>query len=172
MYIEVKEIGPEGMVVDRDLPCTLPLPKEGEDRVAVSSVHLSGELHKDGEEVAFSGDIETVATLLCSRCLETYRLPLDLHFDLKYTAEPEAAGAGESRVDEHSITVVHFDGARIGLDDLLAEQILLGLPLKPLCREDCGGLCPQCGANRNTQACGCSTERGADPRLAALKKLL
>lgn len=172
MFIEIKEIGPDGLVVDRRVSCTLPPPPDGEEPVTVGPVHLSGELHKDGAEVAFSGDIETVATLSCSRCLEPYPLPLDLHFDLKYTAEPEAAGAGESRVDEHSITVVHFDGARIGIDDLLAEQILLGLPLKPLCREDCGGLCPHCGTNRNTRACGCSTERGADPRLAALKKLL
>jgi len=172
MYIEIKEIGPEGLVVDRDITYTLPAPRAGEDEVTVGPVKLSGELQKDGAEVAFSGDIETLARLTCSRCLEPYRLPLDLHFDLRYTAEPEAAGAGESRVDEHSITVVHYDGARIGLEDLLGEQILLGLPLKPLCRQDCGGLCPHCGTNRNALACGCSTERGADPRLATLKKLL
>jgi uncharacterized protein len=172
MYIEIKEIGPDGLVVDRNFSCTLPPLPDGADQVTVGPVHLSGELHKDGAEVAFSGDITTVATLQCSRCLEPYPLALDLHFDLKYTTEPEAVAAGESRVDEHSITVVHFDGARIGLDDLLSEQILLGLPLKPLCRQDCGGLCPHCGTNRNLESCGCSTVRGADPRLASLKKLL
>ena len=55
--------------------------------------------------------------------------------------------------------------------DLLREQFYLALPMKPLCREECQGLCPQCGVNRNVEACQCST-RWDDPRLAALKALI
>ncbi|HYV86710.1 MAG TPA: DUF177 domain-containing protein [Patescibacteria group bacterium] len=136
-------------------------------------VRLSGDLHKEGGRVAFAGEIATVATLPCSRCLEPYGLPLDMRFDLLYTAEPERdERGGESRVEEDSFTEVHFDGARIDLDSLLAEQIYLALPLKPLCRDDCRGLCPRCGANLNAGDCGCPAEQMPDPRLAALKKLI
>jgi len=146
---------------------------DGDDEVRVERIRLNGELHKEGSRIAFAGAIATVATLRCSRCLEPYGLPLDTRFDLLYTAEPERdARGGESRIDKDSFTEVHYDGARIDLDSLLAEQIYLALPLKPLCRDDCRGLCPRCGANLNAGACGCPEERVPDPRLAALKKLI
>jgi len=145
MYIETKEIGPDGLVVDRNLAWKLPPSADGDDEVRVERVRLSGELHKEGSRIAFAGEIATVATLPCSRCLEAYGLPLDTRFDLLYTAEPEKdARGGESRINEDSFTEVHYDGARIDLDSLLAEQIYLALPLKPLCRSSPSlkGLCP------------------------------
>ena len=173
MYIETKEIGPDGLVVDRDVQWALPSSPEGEEDVRVGRVHLSGEVHKDGRGFAFSGDIASMATLACSRCLEPYAMPLDMHFDLLYTAEPEDDDrGGETRVDEDSFTEVHFDGAKIDLDSLLSEQIYLALPLKPLCREDCRGLCPRCGVNLNAGDCGCPAEKAPDPRLAVLKKFV
>ena len=173
MYIETKEIGPEGLVVDRDIAWHMPPPKEGDDDVPVDHVHLTGEIQKDGHGFAFSGDIATRAMLVCGRCLESYGLPLDMHFDLLYTSRPEPQDRhGESRVDVDSFTEVHFDGVRFDLDALLAEQIYLALPLKPLCRDDCRGLCPRCGADLNSAECGCTTETEPDPRLAALKRLV
>ena len=59
---------------------------------------------------------------------------------------------------------------QIDLDEVLREQFYLALPMKPLCREDCAGLCPQCGTNRNTGTCSCETEP-EDPRLAPLRRL-
>jgi DUF177 domain-containing protein len=173
MYIETKEIGPEGLVVDRDIAWHMPEPAEGDEEVQVDHVRLTGEIQKEGDGFAFSGDIATRATLGCSRCLEPYGLPLDMHFDLIYTSRPEERDHhGESRVDVDSVTEVHFDGARIDLDALLAEQIYLALPLKPLCRDGCRGLCARCGANLNIAACGCTAEAETDPRLAALKRLV
>jgi DUF177 domain-containing protein len=173
MYIETKEIGPEGLVVDKDAEWHLPPPPAGDEGVKVDRIRLSGEIHKERDGYAFSGDIATTATLDCGRCLEPYRLPLAMHFDLLYTSRPEERDrAGESRVDEDSITQVHFDGFRIDLDALLAEQIYLALPLKPLCREGCRGLCSRCGANLNLSACGCPADIEPDPRFAALKRLV
>jgi DUF177 domain-containing protein len=171
MFIETKEIGPQGLVVERTIDAfQLPL-REGEV-VQIDTVHLNGELVREQDGFSFAGDIGTVATLPCSRCLETYNLPLDLHFHLAYTTRPEALERGESRVDEDSITVNQFDGQRIDLGQLLSEQVYLGLPLKPLCSADCHGLCPRCGTNLNQVACGCREERAEDPRLLVLKKLL
>lgn len=173
MYIETKDIGPEGLVVDRSTAWHMPPPREGDDEVKVDQIRLSGEVHRDEDRYLFSGDIATVATLVCGRCLEPFTLPLDMHFDLSYTATPDRRGRhGEQRVDVDSITEVPFDGARIDLDALLAEQIYLALPLKPLCREGCLGLCPRCGANLNVTTCGCPAGTEPDPRLAVLKRLV
>jgi DUF177 domain-containing protein len=173
MYIETKGISPEGLVVDREVAWHMPEPAEGDDTVQVDHIRLTGEIHKEGDGFAFSGDIATRATLGCSRCLEPYALPLTMHFDLIYTSRPEEpARHGESRVDVESVTEVRFDGSRIDLDELLAEQVYLALPLKPLCRDGCRGLCPRCGANLNVAACGCTAEAEVDPRLAALKRLV
>src|SRR5262245_4700696 len=173
MYIETKEIGPEGLVVDKDAEWHLPSPSAGDEGVKVDRIRLSGEIQKERDGYAFSGDIATLATLDCGRCLEPYGLPLTMHFDLLYTSRPEERDRpGENRVDEDSITEVHFDGFRIDLDALLAEQIYLALPLKPLCREGCRGLCSRCGANLNLSACGCLADIEPDPRFAALKRLV
>lgn len=171
MYIEIKGIGPEGLVVDRSIaPFRLPLQED--EAVQVDRSHLVGELLREDDGIAFTGDIEAVAHPACSRCLESYDLPLDLHFDLLYTTRLEEGGAGESRMHDEQVTRTPFDGIRIDLGALLSEQIYLGLPLKPLCGEDCRGLCPRCGANRNQGACGCPEERAEDPRLRILKDLL
>jgi uncharacterized protein len=171
MYIETKEIGPEGLVVDRMIDGFQLRLRDGEE-IDVGRTHLAGELVREKGGISFSGEIETAATLQCSRCLETSSLPLDLHFDLHYTVRPEHATRGESRVDEEQVTMTQYDGGRIDLAALLAEQVYLGLPLKPLCQADCQGLCPQCGTNRNQGTCGCREARAEDPRLLILKKLL
>ena len=173
MYIETKDIGPEGLVVERVAAWQMPPPREGDDEVKVDQIRLSGEVHRDEDRYLFAGNIATVATLGCGRCLEPFSLPLDLHFDLTYNARPDPPDRhGERRVDVDSITEVPFDGARIDLDALLAEQIYLALPLKPLCREECRGLCARCGANLNSNPCSCPAGAEPDPRLAVLKRLV
>ena len=171
MYIEIKEIGPEGLSVSRSMKA-FRLPLIGNEGVQVDTVHLNGELSRDQDGISFAGLIETVATLSCSRCLEEFSLPLELPFDLFYTTEPEGAGNAATRIDDDMVTRVHLDGARIDLQSLLSEQVYLGLPLKPLCRPDCLGLCPRCGTNLNAGGCACAEERTEDPRLQVLKNLL
>jgi uncharacterized protein len=172
MFIETKEIGPEGLEVDRYFTGLPPLPLDGSEVVRLGEVHLTGEIRREAADVEFAGDIETEATLNCSRCLESYRLPLTLHFSLLYTTSPDAAGRKERRVDEDSVTLTQYDGVRLDLKALLAEQIYLGLPLKPLCSDDCRGLCARCGTNLNLGRCECQEKRIDDPRLQVLKTLL
>lgn len=147
------------------------LPKE-EDYSVVEPVVLSAALTKDKAKVQIDGTARTTLELACSRCLERFRVPVDASFDLLYLPWTEAAG-GEQEIeigDEDINTAYYRDGV-IDLRDLLHEQIYLTLPMKPLCREDCKGLCPVCGANRNTTECSCES-RWDDPRLAGLKALL
>jgi len=171
MFIETKEIGPEGLVVSRSID-GFRLPLSGAEAIWIDRVQMNGDLLKEDDGISFAGRIETRATLACSRCLEEYILPLDLPFNLFYTTAPETAPGNERRLDEDMVTRVHIDGSRIDLRSFLSEQVYLGLPLKPLCRPDCLGLCPRCGTNLNTDACTCAEERTEDPRLRILKSLL
>jgi len=171
MYIETKEIGPEGLTISRSIQ-GYRLPSGDAEGIQVDAVQLNGDLDKREDGISFSGRIRTSAHLACSRCLEDYSLPLDLPFDLFYTASPEGGAEDGDRIDDDMITRVHFDGARIDLGALLSEQLYLGLPLKPLCRPDCHGLCPRCGTNLNDGDCACAEERTEDPRLRVLKNLL
>ncbi len=77
----------------------------------------------------------------------------------------------EQEVEEEDLDTSYYRDDQIDLNELLREQFYLALPMKPLCREDCRGLCPQCGTNLNTGTCTCATE-WEDPRLAALKGLV
>jgi len=171
MYIETKEIGPEGLRIARSIK-GFRLEGDDADGVRVETVEMTGDLGKEEDGVSFSGRIRTSAHLPCSRCLESYSLPLDLPFDLLYTTAPDAAKGADHRIDDDMVTRMHFDGARIDLKALLTEQLYLGLPLKPLCRPDCLGLCPRCGTNLNAGDCACAEERTEDPRLRILKNLL
>ena len=171
MFIETKEIGPEGLRVSRSIDA-FRLPVSDGDSIRIETVQLNGELQPDQGGFSFVGRIEAAATLSCSRCLEEYSLPLDLPFDLIYTTSPEGGAGEDNRIDEEMVTVTRFDGARIDLMSLLAEQLYLGLPLKPLCRPDCLGLCPRCGTNLNAGTCACAEVRTEDPRLRFLKNLL
>lgn len=169
MFIETKEIGPEGLAIDRFFDAPAPLPLEGPEVIQVGRTHLRGDLARGADGIAFTGDIETAVTMTCSRCLEPHSVPLDLHFNLLYTTGPEEVGKKESRLDEDSVTRTRFDGTRIDLAALLSEQIYLELPLKPLCRVDCRGLCARCGANLNQGTCGCEEKLIDQPSLRSLK---
>src|SRR5712692_1471112 len=110
MFIETKEIGSEGLAVDRVVESPPPLPLQGDEVAWIGRTHLIGDLFREAGGISFQGDIETVATLTCSRCLEPYTLPLELHFNLLYTSAPENFDRRERRVDEGSITLTRFDG--------------------------------------------------------------
>jgi uncharacterized protein len=96
---------------------------------------------------------------------------LDLFFLPAAAGQPEAQEE-EVELSDRDVVVGYYEGDRLDLGEVVREQVLLGLPLKPLCREDCHGLCPRCGKNRNAGACGCKPEEEAgDPRLEPLRKL-
>ena len=116
-----------------------------------------------------TGEIE----LACSRCLEPFRLPVAADFDLRYVPHVENTGHGENdekEVEEDDLSTAFYENDAIDLGQLIMEQLQLALPMKPLCREDCRGLCPNCGTNLNTGRCDCDV-KWEDPRLAALKAI-
>ncbi len=157
--------------VDRTLdPSALPMADPAEFSVA-APVHLAFEIFKDGSQFHLVGRVESALRLTCGRCLEEMTLPVDLPFDLLYLPHRENAGEGEAEVEDDDLTTAFYRDDEIDLGQLVVEQFLLALPMKPLCRESCRGLCPECGTNLNTATCSCE-HAWTDPRLDGLKSLL
>lgn len=146
------------------------LPHEGEAYRITAPVRLVFDIHKDKDKFRLVGTVRTELELVCSRCLEPYRLPVDAAFDQRYLPLGEKANDGEIEVQENDLETSYYRDDQIDLDELLREQFYLALPMKPLCREDCKGLCPQCGTNLNTGTCACE-QTWQDARLAALEHL-
>jgi uncharacterized protein len=133
-------------------------------------VVLSVAVRKDRMQFRLVGRVQTTVELACSRCLEDYALPVDEAFDVLYLPHTPA-GAGEERaVEDDDLSTAFYEDNVIDLGQLMQEQCYLAVPMKPLCKEDCRGLCPECGTNFNTASCECRTS-WADPRLAVLEQL-
>ncbi|MGE5244562.1 MAG: YceD family protein [Betaproteobacteria bacterium] len=133
-------------------------------------VSLVFDLHKDKDQYRLVGRVTTTLELTCSRCLEPFVRPVDASFDLRYHPQTANAGAGERELQDDDLSDAFYEDETIDLGQLMREQFLLSLPMKPLCSEACHGLCPVCGTNLNRGSCDCRRE-WQDPRLAALEAL-
>jgi DUF177 domain-containing protein len=142
-----------------------------EDYRVVAPVVLEATVAKDKANVRIVGHASTTLEMACSRCLDGYEVPVDARFDLLYLPAVESPGEEEVEVRDEDINTAFYRDGSIDLAELLHEQLYLMLPMKPLCRENCQGLCPLCGVNRNVTTCSCEA-RWEDPRFAGLKALL
>ena len=145
--------------------------RESDDLYAIAEpVRLHLDIYKTGERFRLTGRAQTVLELPCSRCLEAFSWPVDAAFDLVYHPQSTNVGEGELEVETEDLSTAFYENHQIDLGQLMREQFYLAIPMKPLCREDCAGLCPMCGTNLNRETCDCRPE-WEDPRLAALKAL-
>jgi uncharacterized protein len=144
--------------------------EEGDPYQIVAPVELAFDIHKDKDRFRLVGTVKTELELACSRCLEPFRLPVNATFDLRYLPASEASTEPDREVEENDLETSFYRDDQIDLNELLREQFYLALPMKPLCRDDCRGLCAQCGTNLNTGTCDCAPA-WEDPRLAPLRNL-
>jgi len=144
--------------------------QEGDGYQVVAPVQVDLEIHKDKDRFRLVGSAKTELELVCGRCLEPFRVPFDGAIDVRYLPASELAAEAEREVAEEDLDTSYYRDDHIDLNELLREQFYLALPMKPLCREQCAGLCPQCGTNLNTGTCQC-TSQWEDPRLAPLREL-
>ena len=121
-----------------------------------------------GSDLFFRGRFRSDVSGTCARCLESYSFALGKEFT--FVLKPLNAAAAEAELTEEDLSFSFYEGDEVNLAPLVRETLLLALPTKPLCREDCRGLCPRCGANRNGAECGCR-EEWRDPRLEVLRTL-
>ncbi|QQE76074.1 DUF177 domain-containing protein [Brevibacillus composti] len=127
----------------------------------LTPVETKGEAAKLGDLYYINGDMQADVKFVCARCLR----PFEQHVAIPFS---ETFAPAESLLaDEEDSEILPLESDEIELAPLLQENFLLDIPAFPLCEDDCKGLCPTCGVNRNEQPCSCKNER-IDPRLAGL----
>jgi uncharacterized protein len=146
------------------------VPAEQDTFRIAAPVTLAFDIYKDKDQFRLVGGVQTTLELPCSRCLEPFTWPIDSSFDLRYQPHTVNTGEGEREIEEDDLTTAFYENETIDLGQLMLEQFMLALPMKPLCQDGCKGLCPTCGTNLNRAACDCKRV-WEDPRFAVLKKL-
>lgn len=131
---------------------------DGENIKFLSPFKVECVITNTGEIFTVAGKFKSTLGLHCGRCLDEFVFPVEVAFD--------AAFAQQSEDDE----IRQLNGDEIILDDILYEALMLDLPLKLLCNDECKGLCAQCGCNLNEKQCTCS--QPLDPRWGVLGELL
>ena len=132
---------------------------------------VEGRASRKGREVRLAGKIGAIFEMLCDRCLRPVEVPAEVEFQESFVPrEDDARTEAERELLKDDLHLSVYDGDAIEVGDIAREQLLLALPARFVCREDCKGLCPQCGADLNAGACDCAS-REVDPRWAALGKL-
>jgi uncharacterized protein len=126
--------------------------------------------HQHINDIRITGELSGKVELACARCLDPILKDVARKFDLLYRPQGADAGREELSVTAAEAEVGYYQGEGLLLEDVLREQVLLALPLKAICREDCRGLCPHCGRNLNQEQCNCA-EPQEDPRWSALKDI-
>lgn len=132
-------------------------------------VRIVGGAELVGEDIRVHGRVETCVCSSCDRCTEPLEIPVSQDFDVVYRPVSEIAKCEEIEIPAGELEVGFYEGGGVELDDVIREQVLLALPMKIVCRPDCQGLCPVCGANRNLEPCGCQQPKRESPFSGLLK---
>jgi uncharacterized protein len=136
----------------------------------VEPPQVTGRINRSGHDVRLSGKIVARAEVDCDRCLKQVSIPVDVDFDVTYVPAAAYVETEAAELQEEDLSLSVYEDEVIDIDELVREQVLLTMPSRALCNEDCKGLCPVCGANRNDAPCECESEE-TDPRWGALKDL-
>ena len=132
---------------------------------------VTGRISRIDQGVLIDGQISAVAELDCDRCLKSVGVPVETKFNVSYVTPAVYESAHEAELQDQDLGLSIFDGETIDVDELVREQLLLALPARALCRDECKGLCPICGKDRNLDSCECQ-EKEIDPRWAGLENLV
>ena len=164
MRIIVSSIPEDGLEEELQLPLSFG------DIALKKDVRVLFRASKFADKVLVNGQITSEADLVCSRCLKNLSYPVEINFNAEYVPHFKFTGEEEHELTKEELDVSFYQGDEINIDGLIKEHIILAVPMKPLCKSDCRGLCIKCGKNLNETSCDCSFEE-VDPRLEPLKKL-
>ncbi len=145
----------------------------GEARLEAHDLHGNVKVTRMSRDLLVQGDVDASVGLECSRCLEQFRLPVDAMLEELFqpTLDVETGRPVHLDDSEKNDTVFQIDQNHLmDLSEPVRQALLVALPLKPLCKEECAGLCPQCGANLNETRCDCESEV-IDSRWQGLREL-
>ncbi|GER94412.1 hypothetical protein A45J_2173 [hot springs metagenome] len=166
MKVIISEIPDEGL----ELELTEKISSDESIKI-VAPVKASLKIDKKGSEVIITGRAKGTVELQCSRCLKAFDMDIDSAINVVYHPASEINKEEHYELKGDELDTGFYKNDTLDTEDLLKEQLVLNIPMKPLCSNDCKGLCPKCGANLNITQCNCLTSE-VDSRLAVLKQLL
>lgn len=161
MLIRLEDIKEHGLALEisegADRFPVLSQMEQGGEISFSSPIHATMRVIRVHDMVEVDGRVETTVRLACSRCLKDFEASLSIPFALTFSREmPEVSEEGEEvELSAEEMGLISFEGEEIDLRSSLQEQVVIALPLRPLCREVCKGLCPECGADLNERECEC-----------------
>jgi uncharacterized protein len=134
--------------------------------------HLEVDLvyFRSGREIFFHGSFKGAVEAQCCRCLKNFDFNLNQEFDVVLSPDPSKSERKVEELRREDLGMSYYSTDEIDLAPLVMEQVMLALPTRPLCSEDCRGICGGCGANLNVEDCTCSPS-AEDPRMAIFRKL-
>ncbi len=168
MKLKVSDINIDG--TELDLTEEIAIREEGAEKLAQVSAQLRA--FRDGSSVIVTGKARADIDLHCSRCLESFSAGIDSDINITYLPETESKDVPEKhKLSEEELNTGYYKEDIIDISGLLREFVSVNIPIKPLCSEECKGLCTQCGTNLNAGNCECKDEV-IDERWSKLKSLL
>lgn len=169
MRFKINEIGPEG------LPLHVPVTAEWvaaacpdvELRPGPAGLAMDGRIEKTGDDYLLRAHLRGEVESVCARCLEPARVAIDVPVAVTFVS----SDSDDTEEEDEDPDVILFKGGEIDVGDEIRDELLLAVPINPLCQESCKGLCDVCGQNRNLSACTCKSQPAATAPFAALAKL-
>jgi uncharacterized protein len=167
VFIEIEDLSPEPLHVHHVFPAG-EIKFSHEDAVLDDSVTADFVLSHKNRALRVDGTVEASVRFRCSRCTKEFLQTVSTSYDLSYLPQPKWTNEdAEIELRYEDMDVAYYDGIHFDVDLMVLEQIELALPMKFVCRENCKGLCYNCGADLNEGACLCKNET-SDLRLSVL----
>lgn len=170
MKINVHAVPDAGLELADDIS-TEELGLDTDEIEVVGTCHLSVRVRKLGAGFQVTGQARVTVAQECARCLEPIERTIEPTFDMVYEKAGSAHMRTEEQIRQGDLGITFFNDSEIDLGPEAKQAVRLALPLKPLCRQDCRGLCPSCGTNLDTGECECR-ERGKEAHSATMGDLL
>ena len=176
MLVDLRKVPVEGQAIDHAVSLADEGTRRLEFRLAEPARVIGRISRTDDDKRAFrlTGRLAADVELTCGRCLIPFETELRENLDLHYLPQSKnvaRAGEDDRGLGEDELLVAFYRDDQLDLSHMAWEQIVLALPMKPLCKIDCEGLCPDCGVNFNAASCSC-VQDDTDPRWQALNDLI
>lgn len=169
--VDLTRIPPRGVTLVRRFAPEVLFPEGEEGFRAVEPVAFEASIRRSGTGYVAHGAVRARVELQCGRCLRTFEEVLESEFTAEYRAKPDRFDEDvHIRKEDLELSYLEGDAEVLNLTDVAHEQLLLLVPMKPLCSPGCRGLCPGCGADRNRTECACPPGP-TDPRLRVLEAI-
>lgn len=166
--VSINELPPDGkeFTLDDQEIWLGPISEFGMDCRIIDPLHGKIFVQRADEGVLIRGDLRGKIAIPCNRCAEDAIVDINTHFDEYEEIPPEGTHMKDEQHEGYIVYQMH--APMLDLGEVGWEQFMLAQPVQPLCKDECKGLCPHCGANLNNGECGCNSDQG-DPRMAALR---